>query len=214
MPSGTIRGAKDSAAPRSSSARTARFTRRAVPLPQSGDAAHRRGVDAAAQPVPRLEGAVRPVHPDDAAQQLGHRGPAQQSRAARAADLAAASSAGSSCRISAPRSAAWAAAPDLESLEVGPRALPARRSSSRTWTAATLQLAHDGFDPDIERVPLEHARWFAGLAVAATRAAAAPRVRGGRRDAGGDRRLQRRRCWRRSLQLRRRSVEAVATTDR
>ena len=27
-----------------------------------------------------------------------------------------------------------------------------------------LHLAHDGFDPDINRVPLAHARWFAGLA--------------------------------------------------
>jgi hypothetical protein len=26
-----------------------------------------------------------------------------------------------------------------------------------------LHLAHDGFDPNIERVPLDHARWFAGL---------------------------------------------------
>jgi len=30
--------------------------------------------------------------------------------------------------------------------------------------AGTLHLAHDGFDPDINRVPLAHARWFAGLA--------------------------------------------------
>jgi hypothetical protein len=27
-----------------------------------------------------------------------------------------------------------------------------------------LHLAYDGFDPDFDRVPLEHARWFAGLA--------------------------------------------------
>jgi len=33
-----------------------------------------------------------------------------------------------------------------------------------------LDLAHDGFDPDIERVPLDHARWFAGLASQLTRA--------------------------------------------
>jgi hypothetical protein len=26
-----------------------------------------------------------------------------------------------------------------------------------------LYLAHDGFDPNLERVPLEHARWFSGL---------------------------------------------------
>jgi hypothetical protein len=26
-----------------------------------------------------------------------------------------------------------------------------------------LDLAHDGYDPDIDRVPIEHARWFAGL---------------------------------------------------
>jgi hypothetical protein len=30
--------------------------------------------------------------------------------------------------------------------------------------AGVLHLAHDGFDPDINRVPLAHARWFAGLA--------------------------------------------------
>lgn len=27
----------------------------------------------------------------------------------------------------------------------------------------TVHLGHDGFDPDLDRVPLEHARWFAGL---------------------------------------------------
>jgi len=26
-----------------------------------------------------------------------------------------------------------------------------------------VHLAHDGFDPDLDRVPLDHARWFAGL---------------------------------------------------
>ena len=30
--------------------------------------------------------------------------------------------------------------------------------------AGVLHLAYDGFDPDFDRVPLEHARWFAGLA--------------------------------------------------
>ena len=29
---------------------------------------------------------------------------------------------------------------------------------------ASIRLAHDGYDPDIERVPIAHARWFAGLA--------------------------------------------------
>ncbi|HET7695680.1 MAG TPA: hypothetical protein VFK57_08240 [Vicinamibacterales bacterium] len=28
----------------------------------------------------------------------------------------------------------------------------------------SIRLAYDGFDPDIDRVPIEHARWFAGLA--------------------------------------------------
>ena len=28
----------------------------------------------------------------------------------------------------------------------------------------SLRLAYEGFDPDIDRVPIEHARWFAGLA--------------------------------------------------
>jgi hypothetical protein len=28
----------------------------------------------------------------------------------------------------------------------------------------TLDLAYDGYDPDLDKVPLEHARWFAGLA--------------------------------------------------
>jgi hypothetical protein len=27
----------------------------------------------------------------------------------------------------------------------------------------TLHLGHDGYDPDMDRVPVEHARWFAGL---------------------------------------------------
>jgi hypothetical protein len=33
-----------------------------------------------------------------------------------------------------------------------------------------LHLAYDGFDPDFDRVPLEHARWFAGLASQLTHA--------------------------------------------
>lgn len=28
----------------------------------------------------------------------------------------------------------------------------------------SIRLAYDGYDPDIDRVPIEHARWFAGLA--------------------------------------------------
>ena len=35
---------------------------------------------------------------------------------------------------------------------------------------ATLFLAYDGFDPDFDRVPLEHARWFAGLVAQLTTA--------------------------------------------
>ena len=34
----------------------------------------------------------------------------------------------------------------------------------------TLYLAYDGFDPDFDRVPLEHAKWFAGLAAQLTTA--------------------------------------------
>ena len=33
-----------------------------------------------------------------------------------------------------------------------------------TVDSAWLRLAHDGYDPDVERVPIAHARWFAGLA--------------------------------------------------
>jgi hypothetical protein len=31
-----------------------------------------------------------------------------------------------------------------------------------------LNLAHDGYDPDLDKVPIEHARWFAGLAAQLT----------------------------------------------
>ena len=46
---------------------------------------------------------------------------------------------------------------------------------------------HDGFDPDLDRVPLEHARWFAGLASQLTAGAAPPRLRSRRRAAGARR---------------------------
>ena len=32
----------------------------------------------------------------------------------------------------------------------------------------TVHLSHDGFDPDLDKVPVEHARWFAGLATQLT----------------------------------------------
>ena len=52
-----------------------------------------------------------------------------------------------------------------------------------------LHLAYDGYDPDLDKVPLEHARWFAGLVSQLLAVAAAPRLRGRGRHAGTGRRL-------------------------
>ena len=140
-----------------------RLQERPLPLEESRRAAHRRGMDAAQEPLRRLEGTVRSPHPDDPGQQLGHRGAAQQQGAARGVARRAG---GAPVPRGRPRR------------DLRPDGRRRGRTNHSKWNVdhftqeafidkvvnGTLDLAHDGFDPDIDRVPLEHARWFAALA--------------------------------------------------